>query len=297
MIEVVVDGGDRCGEGPIWEAARRRLLWTDIPGDVVYELAAGSGARRAVLRGVNVSAIALARDGGLLLGGAGGLSYWSETQGVRPIMAEHEGQALAINDMIAGPGGGVYFGTVYWGAGGMERHGKLYLLDAAGVVRVADDGIELANGLGFSAEGRTLYFADSAARRIYAYDVEAAGGRLSRKRVLVQFAREEGIPDGLTVDAEGFVWCALWYGGRIVRIDPDGAVERSVSIAALQVSSVAFGGAGLDELYVTSAGEAWPSQLAPSGYRADAEGQGGALYRVRAGVCGKAEYLAAVGVR
>ena len=95
--------------------------------------------------------------------------------------------------MIASPSGGLYFGTVYWGAAGMERHGKLYCMDGGGV-RVVDEGIELANGLGFSADGKTLYFADSAARRVFAYDVDRNGGGLSRKAILTE------------IDASSLIW-------------------------------------------------------------------------------------------
>jgi D-xylonolactonase len=294
VTEVVADQGDRCGEGPIWDPAGRRLLWTDIPGDVVYEHVPATGQTRAICRGVSVSSIALGRDGRLIFGGAGGVGVWSEQSGYRAIVSEHEGLPLAINDMIAGLSGGLYFGTVYWGAAGMERHGKLYFMDG-GVVRVVDEGIELANGLGFSADGKILYFADSAARRVYAYDVDHAGG-LSGKRVFAQFDRGDGIPDGLTVDDHGRVWCAMWYAGQIVRLDAHGRIERRIALPASQVSSLAFAGVRLDELYVTTAAEAWPSDLAPAGYRADAP-QGGALYRVAGGVRGKPEYLADIGGR
>jgi sugar lactone lactonase YvrE len=296
-LEVVADLANRCGESPIWDAGRRRLLWTDIPANLVYEFIPATGATRVISRDVNVSAIALARDGRLFFGGAGGLGAWSEKTGYVPIVSEYDGQPLVINDMIAGPSGGIYFGTIHWGERGMEKHGKLYYIDPAGDIRIVDDGIELANGLGFSPDGRTLYFADSAPRRIYAYDVHAQSGTLSRKRVFAQLTRDDGLPDGLTVDADGHVWCACWYGGQVIRFDPDGKVERRLDIPAIQTSSVAFGGDDLGELYVTTAGEPWPSELAPAGYRADAPGQGGALYRLRPGVRGKGEYHAAIRTR
>ena len=129
-LELVVDSGDRCGEGPIWDFRGKRLLWTDIPGDVVYEWR--DGKKDLVHRGTNVSTIALARDGGLVFGGAGGLWKWTEKSGCQSIVAEHEGEALAINDMIADPRGRMYAGTGYWGASGREKYGKIYLIDASG---------------------------------------------------------------------------------------------------------------------------------------------------------------------
>ncbi len=288
MIETLIDDGDRCGEGPIWDSSARRLLWTDIPADVVYEL--GTHGKRVVHRGTNVSAIALAKDGGLVFGGAGGLWKWTKESGARSIVAQHLGEPLAINDMIADPRGRIYAGTAYWGASGREKFGRLYLIDKNGA-KVVEEGVELANGLGFSVDGKTLYFADSALRRIWAYEVRAESGELTRKRVFAQMNREDGITDGLTVDAQDHVWVAMWYGSKVMRFDPEGKLERVIQTPAIQTSSVAFGGERMEDLYITSAAEAWPSELAPKGYKAETK-QGGALYRARPGVAGKKEYLA-----
>jgi len=288
-LELLVDGGDRCGESPIWDFRARRLLWTDIPADVVYEWR--DGKKSVVHRGTNVSTIALARDGGLVFGGAGGLWKWTAKDGCKSIVAEHNGEALAINDMIVDPRGRIYAGTMYWGASGREKYGKIYLIDASGV-KIVEEGIDLANGMGFSRDGRTFYFADSALRRIYSYRVDERSGKLSGRQIFTQLKSEDGLPDGLTVDAEDHVWSAFWYGGKVMRFDPQGKVQRVIEVPAIQTSSVAFGGAEMDELYITTAAEAWPSELAPATYRADAPNQGGALYRIKSGVSGKAEYLA-----
>jgi D-xylonolactonase len=288
MIETLIDDGDRCGEGPIWDSSARRLLWTDIPADVVYEL--GPRGKRVVHRGTNVSTIALARDGGLIFGGAGGLWKWTKEAGARSIISHHVSETLAINDMIADPRGRIYAGTAYWGAAGREKFGKLYLIDKHGA-KVVEDDIELANGLGFSVDGNTLYFADSVLRKIWAYDVRPESGDLTRKRVFAQMKRDDGLPDGLTVDANDHVWVAMWYGGKVMRFDPDGKLERIIETPAIQTSSLAFGGDLLDDLYITSAAEPWPSDLAPKAYKPDAK-QGGALYRLKPGVAGKKEYLA-----
>ncbi|HEV8291859.1 MAG TPA: SMP-30/gluconolactonase/LRE family protein, partial [Tepidisphaeraceae bacterium] len=258
-LELLIDSGDRCGESPIWDFRARRLLWTDIPADVVYEWR--DGKKVALRRGTNVSTIALARDGGLVFGGAGGLWKWSHPAGCKSIIAEHHGEALAINDMIVDPRGRIYAGTVYWGANGMEKQGKLYLINAGGEVQIVEEGIQLANGLGFSVDARTLYFADSALRRIYAYDVQLWSGVLSNKRIFAQLEREDGLPDGLTVDAQDHVWCACWYGSKVMRFDPTGKIQRVIEVPATQTSSVAFGGPEMDELFITTAAEPWPSDL------------------------------------
>jgi D-xylonolactonase len=287
--EVVVDGANRCGEAPIWDAARARLVWTDIPANLVHQWT--GGAASVISRDLNVSGIALNADGALVLAGAGGLHLWRGPGDCRPIVTHDGPEPLTFNDIIADPRGRIYAGTIHWGDS-MIKPGKLYLIDGAGTLRVVDDGIELANGLGFSPDDRTLYFADSSARRIYEYDVERESGALSNRRVFVQVPRDEGLPDGLTVDAEGFVWCAQWYGAQVVRYDPDGKVERRIALPVRQVSSVAFGGPALDELFVTTAAEPWKSDLAPPGYDWGTLNAGGALYRIRPGVRGRAEHRA-----
>lgn len=287
--EVAADEATRCGEGPIWDARGKRLLWDDLAAHLVFEHVPAAGRTSVLSRDVMVSAIALDRSGDLVFGGSGGLHLFRAGK-VRTLLAEAGGEALAINDMIAGPRGRIYAGTAFWGAAGREKHGKLWLVEGLRA-RALDEGIELANGLGFSPDDRTLYFTDSTARRIYAYDARPEGD-LRNRRVFVQVPAAEGIPDGLTVDHEGFVWSARWYGGQVVRYDPEGKVERRLEIPAVQVSSVAFGGEDLTDLYVTTAGEAWPSEYAPAGFDPRAPNLGGALYRVRLDIQGRAEHVA-----
>jgi D-xylonolactonase len=220
------------------------------------------------------------------------LHLWRRSDDHRTLLTEHGGETLLFNDIIADAAGRVYAGTLYWDDNGMQKRGKLYLIERDCRARVVDDGIELSNGLGFSPDDRTLYYADSAARVIYAYDVDGATGSLSRKRVFVRVGGDEGIPDGLTVDFQGFVWCAQWYGGQVVRYEPDGRVERRVRLPVTQVASCNFGGDDLLDLYITTAGENWPSRLAPPGYDYARGNFGGGLYRLRLDVPGKPEHLA-----
>ena len=291
--KVPVADDDRCGEAPVWDGRRGRLIWADIGSSVVYEWAPGGKTKRPISRGLPVSGIALNRDGRLVLAGATGLHVWSGHKDYATVVSEHQGQALVFNDIVAGPSGRVYAGTIYWDDSGMQRPGKLYLIDGGGGVRVVDEAVELSNGLSFAPDNRTLYYADSAPRMIYAYDVNAGTGELSRKRVFAKVPGDEGIPDGLTVDSDGFVWCAQWYGGQVVRYDPDGNVERRVRLPVRQVASLNFGGTDLLDLYITTAGENWPSPLAPPGYDYACGNFGGGLYRLRLDVPGKPEHLTA----
>ena len=292
VVKACVEENDRCGEGPVWDAKCGRLVWTDIGASVVYEHRPGTPTKRVLSQGLPVSGIALNRDGRLIFAGATGLHLWSGPGDYRTVVREHEGETLVFNDIVADAAGRTYAGTIYWDDSGMQRPGKLYLVDGRGSVRPVEEGIELSNGLAFSPDDRTLYYADSAPRVIYAYDVDPRGGALTRKRVFARVGGDEGIPDGLTVDSAGFVWCAQWYGGQVVRYDPDGKVERRVRLPVRQVASLNFGGHDLLDLYITTAGENWPSHLAPPGYDYAAGNFGGGLYRLRLDVPGKPEHLA-----
>ena len=289
-LEIMADDGNVVGEGPIWDGERQRLLWTDIESGLVYQIDA-RGVKSTISRDLMVGGIGLNDDGRLIFSG-NGVHLWQGQDDYKTILSEFEGEALVFNDTIIGPQSRLYAGTVYWGGDGREKLGKLFLIQADGSAKVMVDDVELSNGLGFSPDNRTLYYTDTAARKIYAFDVDDASGELSNKRVHVTVPDDEGIPDGMTVDAEGFVWSAQWYGEQVVRYDPDGMVERRIPMPVKQVSCVSFGGPDLTDLYISSAATSWRSDVAPPGYDFDAPNIGGALYRLRVDVQGKPEHVA-----
>ena len=130
---------------------------------------------------------------------------------------------------------------------------------------------------------------------IYAYDVEPATGELSDGGCWFASGSDEGIPDGLTIDAEGYLWSAEWYGAQIVRYDPDGKVHSRVPMPVTQVSSCGFGGPEYRDLYITTAAGSWASPYAPTGYDYDAGNFGGSLYRLRVDVPGRPESICRIG--
>lgn len=290
-VELICDDRNLCGEGPLWDYVNQRLIWNDCSSSLLYEYTPGN-RRRVLNRGLMIACESLNIDGRLVVAGAEGLCLWTNQDQVVVLIREYASEQLNFNDMIASPAGGIYAGTCYWDGSAMTRTGTLYHIAPDGSVAIVDDGFLLANGLGFSPDGRTLYFTDSAARTIYAYDVASGRPDLTRKRVFVRVSSDEGIPDGLTVDSAGFVYSAQWYGGQVVRYDPQGRVERRILMPVKQVSSVALGGKDLCELFITSAADPWPSPLAPPSYEAVTPNVGGGLYRVRTDTPGLHEHLA-----
>ena len=139
--------------------------------------------------------------------------------------------------------------------------------------------------MGFTPDRKGMYYTDSTARKIYLFDYDSDSGAMANQRVFVETPEGEGIPDGMTVDSEGFVWSARWDASCVVRYTPDGEEEQRIIFPARKVSSVTFGGADLQDMYVTTAG----------GDKRPYEGPGaGALFRVRPGVRGVPEFLSAV---
>ena len=288
-IEIVSDQNTICGEGPLWDATNHRILWVDVERSLIFEYRLSDQQTSILCRDIPSHALAMNHDGRLVVGGAKGIYLLSESKNITPVLENNESEDYCFNDMIVGPSSRLYAGVMHWNEEGMERLGQLYLIDENGSARIVDEGIELSNGLGFSPDNRTLYYADSTARKIYAYDVDSTTGDLSNKRVFVDLPAKDGIPDGMTVDAEGFVWCAAWYGGQVLRFDPEGTLERRIPMPVKQVSSVTFGGLDLTDLYITTAKEYWPSEFIPPGFD-DQAAMGGALYRIRLDIQGKVDF-------
>ncbi len=290
-IELLISENYRCGESPLWHSDRQVLFFDDMNASRVFSFdPKTSQVRELNTNGLNVAGLAFNHTGELVFAGTGGLCLWKESGESRALITEHDGEALNFNDILADPQGRLYAGTWYWGAQEYEKLGKLYLIDTNGSVSIQDEGIELSNGLGLSPDVRTLYYADSTARKIYAYDVDLSTGALSNRRVFVDVPATEGLPDGLTVDADGYIWSAQWYGAQVVRYDPDGKVERRIQVPASQVTCMAFGGPHWNELFITTAGEDWQTRHAPPGYDSSRVHIGGELYRLKLDIQGKPEY-------
>jgi D-xylonolactonase len=286
-IELIAEVQALVGEGPLWDARRGVLYWTDIRTGRVFRYDPAAGDHRQIHAGVNVGGLRVNRPGGLAFGTWEGVLLWRSDQESAWL---HHDPKYQFNDVAAGPDGSLYAGSYFDDRPGQ---GVLYRFRPDGQVEVVAEGLGISNGMGFSPDLRTFYHTDSITRTIYRYDYDPATDRQSNRRVFVRLADDEGVPDGMTVDAEGFVWSAIWGGGCVVRFDPDGREERRVRFPATQTSSVALGGPDLTDLYVTSANfgaGAPPSGLEPKGYDFAAH-RGGELYRQRdVGVRGKPEF-------
>ncbi len=282
--ELIVDYACKLGEGPVWHPDERRLYWVDIERDRMFRYDPSSNSHEIVYEGETVAGATVQEDGSLLLFGArGAVRQWRDGE-LSVVIAELPGERDGrYNDVIADPGGRVFCGTMPVG----ERPGRLYQLDTSAGVSVVLGAVGLPNGMGFTPDRKQMYHTDTRARTIYLSDYDVDSGTLSNQRVFVQVPEDFGSPDGLTVDAEGFVWSASYGGGVLVRFAPDGSETMRIAFPANNVTSVTFGGDDYSDIYVTTAG----------GENKAAAGPGaGALFRLRLGIRGVPEFRSRVAV-
>jgi sugar lactone lactonase YvrE len=287
---VLADDNNLCGEAPLWVAEEQKLYWTDCVGRKYYCYDWKSRRKDVLLADFEVNGCALDQSGDLVFSNNRGVWLWDRKSAPKVLATQAGSAKLQLNDCIADPKGRLIAGSCFYDPAAEYELGKLFSIDPAGGVQILDEGFHLANGLAFSTDGQTLYFADSVARKVFAYAYEPNQGSVRDRRIFIELDKGSGLPDGITVDSQDFVWVAEWYGGCVSRYDPDGKLESKLRVPAKQSSSVMFGGSELRDLFVTSAAKSEPMPVMPPGYDAQSGYFGGALFQFEVGIKGKLEY-------
>jgi L-arabinonolactonase len=252
QIETVVNCKTVLGEGPLWDVAEQKLYWIDSYGQQIFRAAAnGSGVEHWTVP-QKIGSMALREAGGAVIALATGIYTFDFLSGESRLLADLDrGQPhIRLNDGKVDRDGRFLFGSM--DTTEQEPAGILYRLEPDGNATPIDDGITVSNGPCWSPDGSIFYFADSRSRAIWAYDYDRATGSVANKRRFALFAEEDGLPDGATVDVEGYVWSAGVYKGKLLRFKPDGSLDLRIEMPVQCVTSVMFGGPALDTLYVTS---------------------------------------------
>jgi L-arabinonolactonase len=281
--EVVVAARNELGEGVLWSSEDYEVQWTDIFGRRFWAYRPSDGAARSVALPDRLSCFAPLGGTRLLAGFAGGLEVFDLEGGARqPIAAvEPDRPSTRVNDGKLDRRGRLVFGTMDEQSPARPI-GQIYSYGGGPAPRPLASGVRIANSIAFSPDGRRMYFADTPTKIIRVYDYDLDSCELSHERT---FATLEGpgSPDGSTVDSDGCLWNAEWGGARVVRYTPDGRVDRVVDLPCSHVTCCAFGGAKLDQLFVTTA---WTGLDAAALAR---EPHAGALFAVDPGVRGLAD--------
>jgi len=252
-VERVWEVETELGEGPLWSAAEQALYWLDIENPRVFRYTPASGARETFPVPEEIGSIALRRGGGLVAAGRSGFHFLEVERGALEPIADPEPDLAGnrFNDGECDACGRFWAGTMDDAC--RAPSGALYRLDPDRTVTRMDAGYAVTNGPAFAPDGRTMIHNDTTRGRVYAFDLDLATGAIANKRVFAAIPAADGLPDGVTFDAEGFLWLAHWGGARLTRFAPDGTIERVVTVPAENVTSCAFGGPELATLYVTTA--------------------------------------------
>lgn len=284
-ITVVRPMGNLLGEAPMWNEAEQALYWVDALKPAIHRLERTGDVSTWPMPRI-IGSFVFRKDGGLIGALKNGFCAIHLDRGTVEAIVDPEPDRPdnILNDGKCDRRGRYWCGS----RDGALRDpvGALHRLDPDLSCRRMDDGFIVGNGIAWSPDDRTMYFADSRAETVWAYDFDVEDGAIRNRRVFFSTREIDGRCDGATVDAEGFYWCALVHGGAVARFDPKGRMDRRIELPVRHPTMCSFGGEALETLYVTSA-----ASMVPEAER-DAQPLAGALFAIRGlGVTGLPEPL------
>lgn len=285
-LELVLDIKATLGEGPSWDAEQQLLYWVDIPNQHIHIFNPQDGSDHILTMPSSVGAVVPRASGGLVAALKDGFYAVDMETGETQLLARSPDaddpyKGLRFNDGKCDAAGRLLAGTLSG-----ERHvSKLYRLQNDLRVETLIEGVSISNGIAWSPDHRTMYYVDSPTKEVVAYDYDLDTGVISNKRVVIKTPEDQGVPDGMTSDAEGMLWVAQWGGYRVNRWNPyTGECLQSIEIPAAHVTSCVFGGVDLNDLYITCARDGLSEE------QLQAQPQAGGLFRVRTHVQGMPTY-------
>lgn len=246
-IKTLWPGPNALGEGPLWHVKEKSLYWVDIAEHVLYRLDPLTQDIQSWKMPALIGSIAPRARGGLIAGIGDEICFIDLPSGrVHPQIKVPGG--LRLNDGKCDRKGRFWIGN----ANPKQPTASLYRYDPDGTLHTMQENIYISNGLGWSLDNRIFYYTDSLAEGIFCYDFNFEKGEINNKKWFVKIPIKEGEPDGLTVDAQGYIWSARWNGWKIVRYTPDGKIDREIKMPVQRPTSCTFGGEHLDILFITS---------------------------------------------
>jgi len=275
-----------CGETPIWVPEEKALYWVDTGGRSVYRYVPAGGWFERFAVALDSQALARRSSREWMLLSPYGVSVWDRRANACRFLGSPVADKphLQFCDCAVEPRGRLVAGT--FNADRFDApDGAYYRLEADGSFHEIERGVVFTNGIAFSPDGRTMYGAEMFARRILAWEYDPEAGTVSGRRVLAELEPDAGYPDGVIVDAEGCLWVGHWAGWRVSRYSPEGKVDRVIKLPVPTATCMAFGGANLDELYITTAYKGLTAE------QRQAAPLSGDLFRIKLEVRGRLEPL------
>jgi len=283
-VELVADVHNVIGEGPVWFEDEQRLVWVDIKGHLVQWLDPETGLVEQIDVGADVGAVAPTTLGNLVAAIGNGFQAIDRKSGRTKTLAvaEPDRPTNRMNDGKCDSRGRFWAGTMADdetpGAGALYRLNLDHTVD-----RVLSE-VTVSNGLDWTDDGRLMYYIDSLTYRVDMLDYEPSSGTVANRRPLIRIDKSDGLPDGMTLDSQGGIWVALWGGWSVRRYRPDGAFDLEVKLPVSKVSSCAFGGPDLSDLYITTAARGLSEEQSAK------QPHAGGLFRCRPGFGGRSPY-------
>lgn len=252
-VEHFYSCGCEIGEAPLWVPEENSLYWTDTESSSVWCRNLDSGDVIRWRLNLPVTSLMRRESRGFLLVAKTGLAFWDSKNNECELIANPLAglKHLAFNDGVIDRQGRLIAGTMNC-VEYSPPDGCLYRLDGNLTVNLIARGFSVANGIGVSPDGTTLYVSEQFQGRILAFDYDTTEGALSNRRIFASLPSEEGLPDGITVDSEGFVWNCHWGGGRVTRYDPEGRRDLQIELPVPVTACLAFAGETLSDLYITT---------------------------------------------
>lgn len=241
------------GEGALWNPATQQLYWVDIEGRAFHIFDPATGHDQCFRVPARVGTVVPTHDGNVLLALQTGIHRLAPHTGeLTPLVNPITEPSLRFNDGKCDPAGRFWVGTLDLAQ--RSHAASLYRLDPDGSLHTILDGVTLSNGLAWSQDRTTMYYIDTPTLAVQAFDYDHATGAISNGRVAIRFPNNGCVPDGMTIDAEGMLWVALWGAGAVHRYDPATGLQlQTITVPAPFTSSCAFGGPELRTLYITTA--------------------------------------------
>ncbi|MDX2245026.1 MAG: SMP-30/gluconolactonase/LRE family protein [Leptolyngbyaceae cyanobacterium bins.302] len=242
----------RLGEGAMWDAAKQVLYWVDIYNHRVHQFDPATGNHVVFEMGSETTCVGLTEHDRLIVGLRDRLVLLDPAtqETINLTHIETDQPKSRLNDGKCDPGGRFWVGSI---SEEEEPIAKLYRYDPDGSLHIMETGLTNSNGLGWSPDRRSFYLTDTPTQKIYVYDYDVQTGAIHNRRVHINLTGESFFPDGLAIDAKGYIWSAMWNGWCVIRFDPDGKEVLRVPVPVPCPTCCAFGGADLTDLYITTA--------------------------------------------
>jgi sugar lactone lactonase YvrE len=254
QLDVVLPHHCLLGEGPVWDAKRKVICWVDILQGEIHEYSPQSKSHKTIAVHKMIGAAVICTDGNFAVALRNGLGFVNRESGEVTMIADPENDIPGnrFNDGKCDPAGRFWAGTM--SHTDEPEKGSLYVLDTDLSVTKKIANVSISNGLAWSLNEQTFYYIDTPTYTVVAYDYDKSTGEISNKRIVISIPMEDGSPDGMTMDNQGMLWVAHWDGWQITRWDPNtGEKLFHFQMPVARVTSCAFGGENLEDLYITSA--------------------------------------------